>query len=220
MTRDYLIVDIATTPIANADQFLEEPSAPANYKDPIKIAAYIEEKKREGADRCGLDLDLGRITAIGMSNDSGAVVILICATEDEEREALKFIADHVAGATLVTYNGHRFDLPFLMRRALYLGVKFPVINLDRYKTRHLDLSEVLTNRGVLTSHSLSFYVKRLSWGLVKPLSGADEAWALQEGKLEELEASVRHDVQATRKLAEWLGVLEPVKAHELEPLVG
>jgi hypothetical protein len=43
----YLIIDVASTAIDNAAGFMEEPSAPKNYSDPVKIAAYIAEKKAE-----------------------------------------------------------------------------------------------------------------------------------------------------------------------------
>jgi hypothetical protein len=94
-----------------------------------------------------------------------------------------------------------------MRRGLYHGVSI-TIDVDRYRTRHVDLLELLTQRGVLPSHSLGFYVRRLGWAdLVKPLSGAEEARVLQTGRWAELEASLHHDLTATKRLGQWMGVL-------------
>ncbi len=213
----YLIVDVATTAIPGVESFMEEPSAPANYKDEAKIAAYIAEKKRDQADKCALDLDLGRITAIGLKGPDYEHVML-AETEDQEPEVIGFLAEALGPEpTIVTFNGHRFDLPCVMRRALYCGVPFPYINLDRYRSPHLDVSELLTMRGVLSAHSLGFYVKRLGWtDLVKPLSGQEEARVPVTGQWAELKASVIHDLTATARLAQWLGVIAKAKAMSAE----
>ena len=88
---------------------------------------------------------------------------------------------------LITFNGNGFDLPYLMRRSLYLGVAYPHLNINRYKTPHIDLMARLSFNGVLKAHSLAFYAKRFSLpidpdvvtgaeisGLVR--DGSDEAW--------------------------------------------
>jgi hypothetical protein len=43
---------------------------------------------------------------------------------------------------------------------------------------------------------------------VKPLSGAEEAQVHESGRWADLELSVRHDLTATKRLAEWLGVIQ------------
>lgn len=215
----YLVVDIATAPIAGAAEFLEEPAAPANYKDPEKIAAYVAEKKAEQLQRLALDPDLGRIAAVGLwAPGDNEPSVLRCEDENYERQALQSLARHLDARTsrycsLVGYNSLKFDWPFLMRRARYLGVSLE-INLDRYKTPHVDLAERLTHRGLLQMRSLSFYVKRLGWtDLHKTLSGAEEALAPERGQWAELEESVVHDVTATQRLAEWLGVIPRAEAE-------
>lgn len=214
----YLICDIATTAIDGAAEYLEVPSAPANYKDPVKIAAYIEEKQAENLTKIALDPDLGRITAIGVSDD-GLTEVMLCKDEAAERKALLALkmliwpseSDHPT--QLIGFNALRFDWPFLLRRALYLGVRLN-INLDRYRTPHVDLFDRLTHHGLVTGHALAWYAKRLGWrDLVKPLSGAEEAQVPASGKWDELELSVKHDLEATRRMAEWMGVLQPSKAE-------
>jgi len=213
----YLVVDIATAPINGAAEFLEEPTAPANYRDPEKIAAYVAEKRADQLQRLALDPDLGRIAAIGYWL-ADMPAIKLCKSEDDERQVLKDLSMFLnprlhCYSHLVGYNSLKFDWPFLMRRARYLGVSLD-INLDRYKTPHVDLAERLTHRGLLQMRSLSFYVKRLGWtDLHKTLSGAEEALAPERGQWVELEESVVHDVTATKRLAEWLGVLPTADAE-------
>jgi len=205
------VVDIATAPIADAAQFHEPVSAPANYKDPEKIAAYVKEKEAEQTDRAGLDMDLCRITGIGtyLSNvPSLDVMVKLAKNESDERAMLSQLAGGLEGVTLISFNGLKFDWPILMRRALYLGVSFPTISLDRFKSNHIDLYAKLTNSGTLSGHSLRFYAARLGWlDLEKTLTGAEEAQVFQSGKWAELEASIRHDVTATVRLAQWMKIL-------------
>ncbi len=219
---NYLILDIATAPIDGAEGFLEEPSAPANYKDPEKIAAYIEKAKADALAKSALDPDLGRISAIGVwavaNND--APTVWRCEEEVDELISLGALAQlldqtRASYSTLIGFNALKFDWPFLIRRAQYLGVHLP-LELDRYKSTHIDLYDRLTMRGLCGAHSLGFYIKRLGWtDLVKPLSGAEEALAPSQGKWDELEASVIHDLTATKRLAEWMGVLQPEQVAAL-----
>ncbi len=218
---NYLILDIATCPIEGAEGFLEEPSAPANYKDPEKIAAYIVEKKADALAKAALDPDLGCISAIGLwAMDGSGPQVIRCQDDDDERDALVLLARNldatrVTYSTLIGFNALKFDWPFLIRRAQYLGVHLP-LELDRYKSTHIDLYDRLTMKGLCGAHSLGFYIKRLGWtDLVKPLSGAEEALAPSQGKWEELEASVIHDLTATKRLAEWMGVLQPEQVAAL-----
>jgi hypothetical protein len=213
----YLIVDVATTAIPGVEAFMEEPTAPSNYKDQAKIDAYIADQKARAAEKCALDLDLGRITAIGIKGPDYEHVML-AETEADEPEVIRFLAEALEPEpTIVTFNGHRFDLPCVMRRSLYCGVKFPYINLDRYRSPHLDVSEILTMRGLMQAHSLGFYVKRLGWtDLVKPLSGQEEARVPVTGQWAELKASVVHDLNATARLASWLGVIAKAKVMSPE----
>jgi hypothetical protein len=202
----YAVLDISTAPLANAGDFLDvgDFSAPANYKDPLKIAAYLAEKQATEVAAAALDPDLCRITGLGLSSS----YIQMIRTEDEERLALTHIARLLQTPTvLVSYNGLKFDFPVLNARALHLRVPLR-IGLDRYKTSHIDLYDRLTNHGTLKGHSLQWWCRRLGWrDLVKPLSGRAESEVFATNAWPELEQSLRHDVAATERLAEWLGVL-------------
>ncbi len=211
-----IIIDVSTAPIDGADTYLDGAiAAPSNYKDEAKIAAYITEKRAERVAGAALDLDLARITGIGMMNSNG-VTVSLCKTEDDERQSLSGLAYILASdphrvCQIITYNGFSFDLPMLMRRARYLGVKFPALNLDKFRSPHVDLVPVLTGNDPSRRRSLAFYVKRLGWtDISKPLSGEEESRVHQTGAWDALDASIRHDVTATYRLAVWLGIVAPV----------
>lgn len=211
MSERYLVIDLATAPLDNAADFLEEPAAPKNYKKPEAIAAYIEQARARQLADCALDPMLGRITRIGMLSlpSDGTLCITYGYTEDEERAGLRDLAAVLRqdAPRLVSYNGLAFDFPYLIQRGRFLDVPID-INLDRYRTPHIDLMEVLTHRGRLRSRTLQWWVTRLGWtDLDKPLRGAEEATADAEGRGDELTASVGVDVDATYRLARWAGVL-------------
>ncbi len=213
--RNTLIIDVASCPIDKAEDYIDLPAAPSNWKDPVKIAAYQAEKRAERIAEAGLDMDLARLSAIGVQLGTDEPQVITLPTEQHEIATLYWLASLLDGdgvpPTLITYNGHFFDLLLIQRRARYLGVPFPTINTDRYRSPNLDLLAILSDRDPSRRRSLGFYVRRLGWtDLVKPLTGAQEACAPAEGRWDELAESVKHDVIATRRLAQWMGLLEPV----------
>ena len=221
MTKNYLVLDLATAPIADAGSYMEPVSAPANYKDPEKIAAYIADKTAERLSYVACDLDLARITAVGMVSCSGEPDVLLCPDDQSEVRALELLADRLRKhePQLITYGGFRFDLPLVQRRARYLNVRFPWIDTSRFNSRHVDLCDVLSDRDPSRRRPLTFYVRRLGWtDLVKPLDGSEEAKVLETGQWAELAASVRHDLEASHRLAQWLNVV-PALETVAEPIL-
>lgn len=215
---DYLILDIETASIPNAADFLplEDIAPDGRLTDPKKIADDVAKKQKALLDAAALDLDLARIVCVGVSGPNVAKVVT-CVDEEQEKNCLRVFAQLFApkgymDVNLVTFNGHKYDLPLLMRRARYLGVKFPALNLDRYKSPHIDLYEVLTLKGAIKAHGLRWYFKRLGYTdlldcdpLVK--GGGDVAQAVAEGRWDAIAEHCHCDVEGTRRLAQWLGVL-------------
>ena len=206
-----IVLDVATAALENAADYLDEPHADRRLTDPKKIEADIAAKTLDRLAKASLDMDLSRLTAIGL-HDGTAAMVMLCHDEAEERAALISTAALLKDAngalkTVVTYNGHDFDLPLIMRRAKHLGVTFPRLSTDRYKSTNFDLMAELSDRNPERRRSLKFYVKRLGWtDLVKPLEGAAEVQVHTSGDWAGLEASVIHDITATLRLAQWWGV--------------
>lgn len=204
----HLILDIETVGLSEASAWLdEEPiTAPATYKDPVKIAEYVAKAQASRLDKLALDPDCNRIVAFGwVEVGCGDPVVHLASNEFEEREGLKLLAAAIGkDARLVTFNGHRFDLPTLMRRAMYLDVPFPTLNIDRYRSEHIDLWQVLSFKGALSAHSLKFYACRLGFGTLDKVSGADIGKLVAEDTTESWQAIHDHvlsDVGLTHALA-------------------
>lgn len=205
----HIVIDLASSALPDAEAYLEGTvRAPGNYKDADKISAYIAEKQAERLSEAALDVDLARITALGFALDAKAIDVRVCRQESDERLLIADLADLVSNATIITFGGFNFDLPLVMRRAQYLGMKFPKLNLDRYKSPHIDLCELLSDRNPQRRRSLGFYAKRMGWtDLTKILSGAEEAQVPTSNRWDDLEASIRHDITATYRLAKWCNVI-------------
>ena len=207
-----LILDIEATGIDKAADYLEPIEAPSNYKDPQKIADYIAEATAKAIDRCALDPDLCRIVAIGHGTADGPDHCIICADESMEREALDVLWSHVQNSagvtrTIISFNGFGYDLPVLMRRSQYLGIPYPTLNLDRYRSPHVDLMQKLSFNGAIKPHSLRFYCQRFGIPVDDAYDGSQVGELVKAQKWAEIESHCLSDVRATRLLAQKLRLI-------------
>jgi DNA polymerase elongation subunit (family B) len=216
----HLIIDCETVAINDVQTYLEPPTAPSNYKDEAKIAAYIAEESKRQAEKAALDIDLARIVAIGYHfvtsgpDDQPEVEVLLCKDETQEMTNLGKLWDafwkvYIPGHTVaVTFNGLAYDLPLLLRRSLYLGVTAPKLQLDRY--RHIDaidLMQILCMDGRLKMHGLQFYANRFKIPVEQDITGADIGKSVADGDWAAVEKHCAADVQTTYALAKRMGVL-------------
>lgn len=169
-----LFFDIETQANKEALEFLEEPKAPSNWKDPEKIKVYVEEKQQEQIAQAALDADFGEIIALGFTEDeSGVIVSWVmddnCTECDLIKQFWKLYKDHRGHSC--GYNIIGFDLPYLMRRSFALGIKPSIIpNLAKFRTSPtLDLMMVLYNWTGFKG--LKFVAKR--YGIPSELEGFD-----------------------------------------------
>ena len=208
----YIILDLETVPHPDAHRWAEPVKADSRLKDPVKIAESIKEKTAERDERFGLDPDCNRIVALGFHVVGGAdPECYLMRDEFEEREHLKLFWDIYRGVPdtrLVTFNGLKFDLPVLMRRSMYLDVPYPELNLDRYRTPHLDLWQKLSFNGAINAHSLAFYAKRMGFTTLDKVDGSQIAQLVAEERWAEVEAHCLSDVGLTHALCNRLELLK------------
>ena len=209
----YIILDIETIPHPDAHQWAEPVRAARNLKDPDKIAAGLAEKLAKQADEFGLDPDCNRIVAMGVHVVGRAEPeVWLMRDEFEERQHLIQFRDLYHShrdVRLVTFNGFRFDLPVLMRRAMYLDVEhFPILNIDRYRSEHIDLWQKLSYNGAISAHSLKFYAKRMGFGTLDKVDGSQIAQLVKEERWQEIHDHCLSDIGLTHALANRLGLLK------------
>jgi len=210
----YLILDLESLPHPDAHQWLAPVLPAANLKDPAKIAASIEERTAERDDKLGLDPDCCVIAALGyhVVGNAEPFCDVTMGLEKNEGDALEHLARELrkdASTKIVTFYGRQFDLPVLMRRAMYLGVPFPKLNIDRWKSPHIDVWDELTFNGALrTAHSLKFYCRRLGIDTKDPVDGAQVSELARAGRWDEIRDHCIADIGATHALANRLGLLK------------
>jgi hypothetical protein len=199
--------DIETAPLEDAASYMGDVTvdAPSNYKDPIKIAAYIAAARAEQLDRCALDVDLCRIVAIGWQCETRAPEVML-STAAAEAEMLALFWMTAGDHHLVGFNCLGFDLPVLLRRSLYLGVRAPLVQIDRFKhPRVTDLMDELSFAGKLKARSLAFYTRRFGIDVPDSVQGAQIGALVAAGEWDQVKSHCLADVQRTAFLAARLG---------------
>lgn len=207
--RSWLAFDIETCPMPTCAEYLTDPiEAPSNYKDPAKIAAYVEEKRKQQIEHAALDLDLCEIVAIAVDDGSGGDPAVVTRREKDERALLEWFWRMAREKTLVGFNCLGFDLPVLLRRSLYLNVLTPHVNVDRYRHEGvIDLADVLTFNGKTKWRSLAFYCKRFGLPFDSTIDGEQIPAMVAEGKWDLIARHAAADVSGTTALALRIGAV-------------
>lgn len=192
-----LFFDIETKANKDALHFLEEPTAPPNWKDPKKIERYVEDKKEEMIEMAALDADFGQVVAIGMKEEDDPIHSMI----GEEETLLAWFWNKFSShnGKCCGYNILGFDLPYLMRRSMALGIvpKYKPF-LAKYRTEPTrDLMGILYNWG--QARSLKWVCQR--YGIDNPLPELNGS-KVAEMDDETLEKYVENDVRLIYELHE------------------
>lgn len=210
-----IIFDIETGPESaeTLELFQPEFTAPSNYKDRAKIDAKIAEQRDAWAQSAALHATTGRILALGYTEDGDDVTIL---TEDQpggEAQLIKkfwrLACPTGAWRTLIGFNSNRFDLPFLVRRGIKLGVRPPHgILKGRYlHACFVDLMDQWRCGDWQASISLDNLAKHLG---LEPKTGTGDQFAqLYESDRAAAIAYLTHDVSLTAQVAFRMGVVQP-----------
>lgn len=209
----WLVFDIETCPLPECSEYLTDAiEAPSNYKDPVKIAAFIDEKRLKQINDAGLDLDLCRIVAIaGAFHDTNWCQSGVRSSEEDMLRGFWRFAQNTlgAGGVLVGFNCLYFDLPILLRRSLYLGIPTPKLSLDRY--RHdgiVDVADALSFGRIDFRRSLAFYAKRFGIPHDDTVDGSQIAQLVASGEWAQVERHCTDDVSTTTTLAQRIGLIQ------------
>lgn len=196
--------------------------------------AEYEMRLRTIKDRLGFSPFTGRIVAIGIGDLERVegVVYVDGDISDEvdeptgyqlksrtETEMLEDFWEGIRGYdTVVTFNGRRFDVPFLLHRSVVCGVR-PTVDLLQHKyihlqktIRHVDLQDQLSFYGAMQRQP-SLHLCCRAYGIESPKDEHD-GYAVtelfREKKFRDLARYNAKDVIATTALYEkWLEYLAP-----------
>lgn len=147
--NNQLVIDIETMANPDAIALLPEPSIDARLKDPAKVAEAKAEAKAKQIEKMALSPLTGKIAAVGLYGELGGEVVIA-----DEVTMLNAAYDAIKTSTIITYNGKSFDIPFIFKRGIILGLSWATIPemklyTDRYKSgaAHIDLMTEFCNYG-------------------------------------------------------------------------
>lgn len=140
-TDRFLYLDIETIPCQSpeyAEKVAEGITPPGNIKKPESIEKWLEENRddaaKEALAKTSFDGGRGHVCTIAWAKNAGDVQVVHAKTIADERSILAdFFADFdpYHKEIPVGHNLAGFDLPFLRKRAIALGVKMPPRNFPR-----------------------------------------------------------------------------------------
>ncbi len=199
------IETVASVTDATMERWRQEARAPSNWKDQRKIERYKEDAANKRLERAALSPMSGRIVAIGLGlqespyNSQWDYACFVSTDGDEKKLILTVdeIISKITGlAWLVSFNGRRFDFPFLavrsMKHKLALRHKWP---LEKWDRRHRDMYDVFGDGSLA------------AWGeflldMPKTGSGSDVAGLVAEKAWDTLREYCLRDVRITAELWE------------------
>jgi len=226
-----VVLDFETIPLASS---LTAPypegkrSAPSNYKDPIKIAQWIERDRASWADglvkTASVNPRLGRLLCSGWGYAKDDIHVDYAVTDADEkaliRSAWQRLADNdgrVAG-----WNSRGFDLRFLVIRSLINGVEPtlpPAIIADWFKKYgsiyHFDAKLALMDGDAMSQEGVNEWAAALGLpGKTDGMSGRD-VWPLfQRGEHERITQYQRGDIVSE------MAIVDKIAPFFLSPFDG
>ncbi len=173
----------------------------------------LERRREDMISRFGLDPTTGRVIVIGVVDVETRAETTFA--DDAETELLSKFWDWLAAnghERYVTFNGKRFDIPFVnVRSAIHGLTPRVVIPADPLTTRpHFDVREVFEGNDRRRRGSLDFFTA--IFGVPSPKSkmdGAKVADAYAEGRLDEIARYCLEDCRATAAIYERLAPFYP-----------
>lgn len=188
----------------------------------LKFAKSTEEIELE-KQKLALYALTGEVISIGLLNpDTGKGRVYFRAdkrtVEPFEEDGIEYISDTEQGILkrfwkdiakyeqFITFNGRRFDCPFLLLRSMKHGIEASR-NIMPYRFSndvHIDLLDQLTFHGAVRKFSLDFYCK--SFGIESPkskgITGLDMNELFENQEYEKIARYCSWDLKATCELFE------------------
>lgn len=189
---------------------LDIETVPLEIKDP-DIIQYLMDKKISKEMRV-LDPNYSKIVAIGLKQESKDPQILI--GEDESKLLKEFwdiLDNYMKQPTpykkwIVTHNGYKFDVPFIIVRSYVNHIKPKVaINTNKWRmeeSNHFDTMLFFSQYELFTNLNLKILCRMHNIEVPEGISGANIEEHYKKGNWDIIKEHCKQDVQLTAKLYE------------------
>jgi predicted PolB exonuclease-like 3'-5' exonuclease len=131
----FVYFDLETIPCQDEEYRLElarKVTPPGNIKKPESIKAWLDENRGSAADeamaKTSFDGGRGHVCTIAWAKNDSPIHVEHAKTLDQERDVIEAFfgdLDRYHSETLVGHNITGFDLAFLRKRAVVLGITLP-----------------------------------------------------------------------------------------------
>lgn len=215
-----LTVDLETRPSTDENTLAvlcEDITPPAQMKKPETIAKWNREERQEAikkaVQKTSLDGAYGHICAISWAFDDEEAQAIV--GPDEKELLMTFYSDfekianpldgHPVSIKMINHNLYGFDLPFLRKRSMILGIRPPMQILHAMHARPWDsiIADTMLMWDSDTSKKISLDKLCLLLGLPSPkqngVDGSQIAEMFDAGQYEEIGEYGKGDVIAARR---------------------
>jgi predicted PolB exonuclease-like 3'-5' exonuclease len=161
----------------------------------------LERRREDLFDRFGLDPTTGRVVCIGVLDSETSFERTF--SQADEKELLESFWTWLEGARptlFVTFNGRRFDVPYLNIRSAIHGIE-PAYPIPLGWSSHFDVREALEGDDKRRRGSLDYFCA--VFGVASPkmeMDGSLVGQAFAEGRIQEIERYCLADCRATLEL--------------------
>ena len=235
-----IFFDIETIPSqlpGMRDEYIAAVSAPAKYSKPESIAEWLAANREAEGEAAWLktsfDGGVGHVVCIGMAvGDEPATSYQVpadyCGSRDGERTILQAFfghLDHIGRGVLVGHNVIGFDLPFIWKRCMVLGVRPPgwfPRNPSKYSSETVRDTMMLWDQDQRAGGSMDRICKLLGIPGKGDISGADVWPMVKAGDIEGVAEYCRADVERTRAMFHRMTFSDEAAAifHKSAPLAA
>lgn len=199
----YTYFDVETLPDQSEgalERARENVTVPANYTKAETIEKYKDDKAQEAWEKTALDGWKGHVACIVANDFKNSV-----RDVKEEKEILHFFFRNIHETTFVGHNIIGFDIPFLTKRALVLGVKLPPEhiwprNLKPWDTKVFDTMTAFGNGKEFIS--LDNLARNLGIKGKGATTGKQVHYMWQQGLHDEIAEYCADDVRIVREIHE------------------
>lgn len=208
--RAEIYIDIETIPTQEKDMqayVLQSIKAPANYKDPEKIAAYLDEAKEKALDECGFEGSTNHIICIGVAIDDHPAVSFSANNVKDEAKMLRMFYSYLVenciphGNKVIGHNIVGYDLKIIKQRSMILGVKPEGIALPfNAKSWDSEIFDTMLQWDSKNSIKLEKLALALGIKAKKTMAGSDVYGAWKNGLHDMIADYCRNDVELTREV--------------------
>jgi DNA polymerase elongation subunit (family B) len=207
-----IFLDIETIPTQSAEareRIAAGVKPPASMKKADTIAKWEAEDKPAAVEaaiaKTSFDAAHGHICTIGFAFNGDPALSYHAYSLLQERQILSWFFDHISTHHHVTFVGHYisgFDLPFILRRAVVLGVPIPQCIPRDPKPWGGQVFDTMTAwAGTRDTISMNDLCAALGIeGKGEGLDGSQIAQAWLDGRHDEIAAYCEADVERTREI--------------------